>query len=253
MAPKIGFVDIETAPMTAYIWGLFDRFTPTDRVIDSGRTLCFAHSWGEGTTRFSAEWDKGGSIMMLAEAWNFLDRADWVVHYNGKKFDIPTLNKEFVQLGWHPPSPYKQLDLFQTVKRVFRFPSNKLDYVAQTLGLGEKAKHPGFQMWVDVMKGCPEAREMMKGYNIQDVDLLHSLYHRLRPWCPQHPAFNLYDSAHTFACPACGSTHLERRGHAFTQAGKFQRYHCLDCGKWARDRSNMVNKERRSNVLSNIV
>ncbi|NIV35232.1 MAG: hypothetical protein GWN58_38990, partial [Anaerolineae bacterium] len=55
------------------------------------------------------EWDMEG---MLEGAWELLDEADAVVHYNGKKFDIPTLNREFVKYGFTPPSPYKQIDLY---------------------------------------------------------------------------------------------------------------------------------------------
>lgn len=251
--PKIGFIDIETAPNVAYVWGLFRQNVAINQLVSTSRTLCFAYSWGDGTTQFAAEWEKGGTTMMLAQAWHFLDQADWLVHYNGKSFDIPTLNKEFVQLGWQPPSPYKQIDLLQVAKKTFRFPSNKLDFVSQALGLGSKTSHTGFKLWVDVLNEEPEARALMKEYNIQDVDLLHTLYERLRPWAPQHPAFTLYQNGTEFACPACGSTHLERRGHAYTNAGKFQRYHCLDCGKWSRDRSTIIPKDNRANVLSNIV
>ena len=76
-----------------------------------------------------------------------LNDADAVVHYNGTKFDIPTLNKEFLLHSFNPPSPYKQIDLLRVVRSNFRFPSNKLDYVAQRLNLGKKHEHEGHELW----------------------------------------------------------------------------------------------------------
>ena len=104
------------------------------------------------------------------------DQADVIVHYNGSSFDIPVINKEFIQSNLLPPSPYKQVDLLKTVRSQFRFPSNKLDYVSQTLGLGNKVSHEGFDLWVKCMEKDPSAWKRMEKYNKQDVNLLEKLY-----------------------------------------------------------------------------
>ena len=44
---------------------------------------------------------------MIKGIHKLLDECDAVIHYNGSKFDIPTLNKEFLLHGLHPPAPYK--------------------------------------------------------------------------------------------------------------------------------------------------
>ena len=84
---------------------------------------------------------------MLEGIHSLLDEADAVCHYNGTKFDMPTLNKEFLVHRMTPPPPMKQIDLLRVVKSQFRFPSNKLDYVAQRLGLGKKKDHEGHTLW----------------------------------------------------------------------------------------------------------
>ena len=199
--------------------------------------------------------ERDGHEAMIQRAWELLDEADWIIHYNGKRFDIPTLNKEFIQYGMLPPSPYKQIDLLQTAKKQFRFPSNKLDYVAGALGLGSKVEHQGFSLWVDCMNGCDKAWRKMKKYNIQDTKLLETLYDRLLPWIPQHPNYALYtdEPIGDHVCPACGGTHLQKRGFAYTNVSKFQRYQCTDCGKWSRARFNLVEKSSRALVKSNII
>ena len=91
-------------------------------------------------------------------------------------------NREFLENGMMPPSPVKDLDLMSVVKANFQFPSNKLDYVAQKLGVGAKFKHSGFQLWIDCMAGNEKAWVEMKKYQIQDVNLLIDLYDILLPW-----------------------------------------------------------------------
>ena len=124
----------------------------------------------------------------------------------------------------------KQLALLKTIRRVFRAPSNKLDYAAQVLGLGEKVRHTGFQMWLDCLARLPESWGLMEKYNKQDVLLTEALYQRLRPWITQHPARAL-DAA---ACPACGSEQLQKRGVARSKVLTYQRFQCQACGAWSK-------------------
>jgi len=163
---------------------------------------------------------------------SLLDDADVVIHYNGKKFDIPTLNKEFLLYGYAPPAPYKQIDLLRVVRSNFKFPSNKLDYVAQRLNLGKKVKHEGHELWIKCMNKDPLAWKKMERYNKQDVVLLEKVYDALLPWIKSHPNHNLYDDVE-HACPSCGSSKLHRRGVNRTIGGVYQRYQCIDCGSWS--------------------
>jgi len=134
-------------------------------VKDTSRVLCSAYKWlGEKKTNFTSEWTDGVDGM-LEKMYNVIEEADAIVTYNGNRFDLPTLNKEFLLTGYRPPAPYKSVDLYRTVKNKFRFASNKLDHVAQQLGLGSKTDHYGFQMWLDVMDGNKKAQKLMETYN----------------------------------------------------------------------------------------
>jgi DNA polymerase elongation subunit (family B) len=228
---KILLLDIETAPNIAYVWGLFKENIPIQRIINSGYVLSWAAKWlGEKAVFFNSE-HKTSQKRMLKHIHRLLDEADIVIHYNGKSFDIPTLNKEFVKAGLHPPSPYKQIDLYQVVKAVFRFPSNKLDYVLQALKLGKKVRHPGFEMWVKCMAGDPTAWKQMERYNRGDVTELEKLYRRLLPWIKPHPNVAVTGDA----CPHCGKRKLVKRGYYRMAAGtEYQRFECGNCHAWSR-------------------
>lgn len=159
-----------------------------------------------------------------------LEEADAVVTYNGDNFDLKIMNKEFALQGWTPPAPYKSVDLLKTVRRQFRFTSNKLDHVAERFGLGNKASHRGHQLWLDCMDGDQDAWEEMETYNIQDVWLLEALYDTILPWIINHPSHAVYDEA--AECHQCGSKHIHWRGWHRTKARKYRRYQCQVCGKW---------------------
>src|SRR6185312_2224255 len=85
-----------------------------------------------------------GHRRMVKAVWKLLDECDAVIHYNGKRFDIPRIQREFLKSGLGPPAPFKQIDLLQTARRQFRFDSNKLEEVAKSLGIGQKQEHEGF-------------------------------------------------------------------------------------------------------------
>jgi DNA polymerase elongation subunit (family B)/predicted RNA-binding Zn-ribbon protein involved in translation (DUF1610 family) len=229
---KILLLDIETSPHSAYVWGLFKQTINLAQIQETGRVLCASYKWlGEKHTHFAGEWEDG-EMGMLEELHRVMEDADIIITYNGNRFDLPTLNKEFLLNGFKPPAPYKSVDLYPVVKRKFRFASNKLDHVAQQLGLGQKIIHSGFQMWIDVMNGDPAAQHEMKTYNIHDTVLLERVYDKILPWIPNHPNQSHHSGSHV--CPNCGSSKLQHRGYATTAAGKYQRYQCQDCGKWSR-------------------
>ena len=229
---KILLLDIETAPNLAYVWGLWNQNIATNQIANSGYVLCWAAKWhGNGGPLFDSV-HQSTPKRMLGRVHTLIDSADVIVHYNGANFDIPTLNKEFVVHGFRPPAPYKQVDMLDVVKRKFRFPSNKLDYVVKSLGLGEKVRHEGHELWTKCMAGDDAAWQRMERYNKRDVVVLERLYDRLKPWIPGHPNHSVYSG--TVCCPNCGSENFMRNGWAYTQLLKYPRFLCRACGKFFR-------------------
>ena len=236
---KILHLDIETAPNLVHVWGLWQQNVGLPQIIDSGYVLCWAAKWhGNSEVMFSSVHSDGPELM-LQRIHNLLNEADAVVHYNGTKFDIPILNKEFLLYSMSPPAPYKQIDLLRTARSQFRFPSNKLDYISNALGFGKKVKHIGHELWISCMNGDPIAWKQMEEYNIHDVVLLEKVYKKLLPWIKGHLNYSVYTA--TLVCPNCGKAHFQKRGFAFTGASKYQRYQCNPCGTWWR--SNKAEKQ----------
>lgn len=246
---KTLLLDIETAPNLVHVWGLYDQNVGINQIQASGYVLCWAAKWHKSKDVMFDSVKQSTPKRMLKRIHALIDEADVVVHYNGTKFDVPTLNKEFIVHGMTPPSPYKQVDLLRTARGQFRFPSNKLDYIGQALGLGAKLKHTGHELWTKCMAKDPAAWEEMEAYNRQDVVLLEMVYDRLTPWIRNHPNHGVYDEPGIPVCPNCGGHHLQRRGFARTVANKYARYQCTACGTWTREPISELKKEDRSIIM----
>ncbi len=161
---------------------------------------------------------------------------------------VKLLNKEFILLGLTPPSPYKEIDLLRTSRSKFKFPSNKLDYVAQALGLGGKVKHIGHELWIRCMNKDKQAWDMMKKYNIQDVVLLEKVYEKMLSWIRNHPNHNSYSQG--VVCPNCGGSNLIKRGLSCNTNTVYQRLRCKDCGKWSRSNKKMKEMKKLQSAIS---
>lgn len=179
---KILLLDIETTPMQVYAWGLWDQNISIDQIIKPTEMLCFGARWLDGKKVIFKSVHHDGKQAMLEELHKLMDEADALVGWNSAAFDHKHINREFLENGMQPPSPVKDLDLMSITKSNFQFPSNKLDYVAQALGVGAKVKHSGFSLWIKCMEGDDKAWKEMKKYQIQDVNLLVDLYYHLLPW-----------------------------------------------------------------------
>ncbi len=216
-----------------YTWSLWQPIISPEMVVDAGGIFCFAAKWiGKRGTEFYSDHHDTHKIL-VAKLWNLLDEADAVLHYNGTSFDVPHIQREFLEAGLRPTSPFKQIDLYRTVKKQGRFLSNKLAHVAPQLGLHGKVEHEGFALWKKCLAGDEKAWARMRRYNVRDVTLLEEAYATLRPWVTSHPSHAATRA--TRCCPKCGSEKLERRGYSTTTTGRYPRLHCLDCGAWSRE------------------
>jgi len=240
---RILLADIETAPNTAFVWGMLDQNISHDQVKETSYILCWSAKWlGEPRT-LHASVQHTPPLKMLKQIHSLLAQTDVLVTYNGGKFDVPVLNKEFVKAGLAPPSPYQQVDLYRIVRRVFRFESNKLDSVCRVLGLGKKTKHRGFSLWVGCMEGNAECWAEMEKYNRNDVAILEKLYNRLLPWMPVRPHAGVIAGKFD-ACPACGvAGRLQKRGVMTARTALYQRFQCAACGAWSRSRTKQKGVE----------
>lgn len=261
-SPKILMLDIETAPISAHVWGLWKNNVGLNQIDNDWYILTWAAKWLGGEDVYydalpyhdTYKKEPENDICLLENLAPLLEEADVVVAHNGKHFDIPKINARFLLQGISPPSPFKINDTLQVARKNFNLTSNKLDYLAQHL-LGEgKDKHADFighDLWMACIKGNKKAWKEMIDYNVKDVDLLERVYLALRPWDKQAANYGLYLEDTKPVCPKCGGA-MRKDGFHYTSVSKFQAYRCKDCGGWARGRKNLLPKEVRDSLVTNI-
>lgn len=240
MNARVLLLDIETSPKVAYVWRFFKENIAPKQVLDHGHIMSFAARWlGTKEVIYKDNRDFVEDYEVLERLIPLLDEADFVIAHNGERFDLKQIRGRALVNGFKPFSPVKVIDTLLIAKKEFGFASNSLEYLANILGVQAKKNHkkfPGFLLWAECLKNNEEAWEEMKEYNIGDIDTLEDVYLALRPWATQHPNVAVYAPLEQPTCPKCGGIHLHKRGFAFTNVGKYQRYQCQDCGGWSRSR-----------------
>lgn len=248
--PKILFIDIELAPNLATVWGIWQQNIALNQLLETSYVLCWCAKWkGRRGVLFDSIM-KSGKKGVIKSIWGLLNEADIVIHYNGKRFDVPTLNKEFLLFNMKPPSPYKQVDLYATVKSKFRFVSNKLAHVTKQLGYKGKIS-VDHQLWLDCMNKDKCAWEKMERYNKRDVTELEKIYNDLLPWITNHPNLGLFTSHERPACTNCGSDRVQSRGSSINNSRMYRRFQCQNCGTWLRGRYSIL-IDGRKNILTQV-
>ena len=256
--PEILVLDVETLPIEALVWKIWDENIGLDQIQSEWSIAAYGAKWlGAKDCIYSDTGGRGKSRVrddkkLCKEIWQLLDDADIVVTQNGTSFDIKKINARMLIHGLKPYSPIRVVDTYRVARKHFGFTSNRLAWMSRHLTNTPKSEHkkfPGFELWLECMKDNPAAWVEMKAYNIRDVVATEGVYLKQRPWISGHPNLSTYSGGDKIECPKCGGNHLQARGRAVLQAGIYPRYQCQDCGAWSRGRVMMnYPKERKAKL-----
>lgn len=177
---KTLFYDIETSPNLVLSWQIGSRVSlGIESIVKEREIICICWKWEGENKIHSLEWNNGEDKELVRKFSKVLESANVVIGHNSDSFD----NKVFKGrcLYHHIPiqTKYKGVDTLKISRRLFKLNSNKLDYIARFLGLGQKP-HTGFQLWKDiVLKNDKKAMKKMVDYCKNDVILLEKIYKKL--------------------------------------------------------------------------
>lgn len=260
MTAQILTFDIETSPIEAYVWGLWDQNVPVDFIKTDWTIFSWAAKWlGKREVLFQHTGGRGIDKVrddkpLLKGIRDLLDAADIVVAQNGKRFDVRKINARLIQHGIAPPSPYRVIDTMLVARKYFAFTSQKLKWTSSILTDTPKDEHkrfPGFELWKECLLDNPAAWSEMEKYNKRDVRATEKVYLKLRPWIDNHPNIGVFTEAEKPLCPKCGSDKVIRQGQRFSikQQGIYNRYTCAACGGWSRGKVMQLPLGKRRSLL----
>jgi hypothetical protein len=256
--PRTLTIDIETLPIEAYVWALYDQNISPSQVKTDWTIASFAAKWLDSPKMIYA--DTGGrgrkkvrdDKSLVRQIAELLDEADIVVGQNHKRFDLKKIHARMLQHGIDPYSPIRIVDTKIEAGRYFGMTSRRLEWMSAILTDTPKDKHkefPGQDLWTACLDDNPRAWREMKKYNCRDVEATEKVYLKLLPWIATHPNAATYIEDKDPHCPKCGSKSLQSRGYIYSQQGRYPRYQCMGCKGWARGKSQQLAHEVRKNLL----
>lgn len=253
--PKILFIDIETKPVLAQVWRLFDQNVGLNQIQEDWSILSYCAKWkGDENIIYEdlqGEEDFEDDSKLLAGLWKLMNEADFIVGQNSKRFDVKKINARLVLNGYPKPSTFRQIDTLEIAKRQFGFTSNRLEYMTDKLcKVYKKLTHkhfPGHILWSECLKNNPLAWAEMREYNVNDVLSLEELYDTFSSWDNSLPNFDVYVDE------VLDMSEWVHDGYHYSNIGKYKRYRNVKTGVQRRSRVNELSKEKRDSLLANIV
>lgn len=249
-APKVLLFDTENAPNIASVWRVWKENIQPAQLLSDWYMLSWSAKWlndskimGDVLTPKEAVNEDDKRIMVGLH--HLLNEADIVIAHNCEQFDVPIVNTRFLIHKINPPRPYQTIDTLKVARSQFKFAHNKLDFLADRLGIPHKKLETEHQLWIDCRNGKQEALDYMLKYNKMDVTVLEELYLRMRAWIKSHPNFNLFTDKKN-VCSTCGSKNIFENGTYPTTVHRYKSYQCKDCGSFSRSGINGKKIDLRS-------
>lgn len=230
-SPRVLIYDLETSHNIVAQFDIRDEYTPHTNVLAERFIICAAWKWLGESKVYSVQIDRPFDDLKVVKALHdVISQADVIVGHNGDQFDQKWVNTRILYHGLPALPPVASIDTLKVAKNRFRFNSNKLDYIANFLGLGRKI-HTDPEMWLDILRGDKKALREMVTYNKKDVVLLEGVFKRLSAYMPNYVSRELFGGT---GCPRCGSTKIQSRGLHRAISRVYRRWQCQSpsCMGW---------------------
>jgi len=231
------FFDIETSPNIGLFWEAgYKKNITTDNIIRERAIICICYKWEDEKEVYALQWDaKQNDKRMLEQFVKVANTANELVGHNGDKFDLAWIRTRCLFHGIDMFPNYQTIDTLKVARSKFRFQSNRLNYIAEFLGLGGKIKTE-FNLWKDILLNKDKiAMEKMIKYCKKDVSLLEEVYKLLGNHIAPKTHYGVIFGEDRGSCPECGadSKNLIKNMSRTTATGVVKiQYQCKVCNKF---------------------
>lgn len=239
---NILYLDIETSPCISYHFQHWNVNISQQHNIQQSHLLSVAYAFNDddvvGFKLSAKDVENQDDLTLVVNLIEAIEKADIIVGYNSKKFDLKYLNTRALFYNLPPLSTVKHIDLYEQVKRSFKFPSNSMGNVSKYLGLEGKLANDGFDLWKRCMEHwneetCEKALDDMLTYNMQDIEATRDLYKYLQGWFKGTPNVgmmkNQKSSCTTLRCSKCSSDDIIALEKQHFLSNVWEMYRCNTC------------------------
>jgi DNA polymerase elongation subunit (family B) len=232
---RIMFWDIETSPNIVTSWRVGYKLQISyDNIIKERSIICICWKWEDEEKVYYLTWDKEQNDKAMLEKFvKEMAKADIIIGHNSDKFDETWVRTRCIFHRIPALPKYKSLDTLKIARKGFNFNSNRLNYIGQYLGLGEKIKTE-FDLWKRiVLQNDKKALKYMVEYCQQDVNLLEQVYKELQKYAEPvtHKAVAL--GGEKWDCPHCASENVRIHTTKYSRVGTATtQMVCKDCSRY---------------------
>lgn len=183
---RVLFYDIETSFNIVYSWSIGRKISISDEnILEERKIICISYKWAHETNVHSLVWKSGDDKELLEKFSKIVESADECIGHNSDQFDSKHIRARCLFHRIAFPVKLNGIDTLKMARQAFKLNSNKLNYIAQFLGLGKKLETGGIQLWKDVILNQDKvALAKMVNYCNMDVILLEKVYNQLQSYCP---------------------------------------------------------------------
>lgn len=229
------FFDIEVSFNLGMFWTSgFKVSLGPENIIKERAIICICYKWEDEKEVGWLTWDaKQCDKRMLEKFVKIANSADELVGHNGDKFDLAWIRTRCLYHGIGMFPNYTTIDTLKIARSKFKFNSNKLNYIAKFLGIGQKI-HTDFDLWKRIVLNKDKvAMDKMVRYCKMDVILLEKVYKQLSTHIAPKTHYGVIFGQDRGNCPECGSNDLIRHLQRISASGlKKIVYQCKTCGKY---------------------
>lgn len=238
---QVLYFDLENSPEQGYFWNRWKTNISEIQVERYSHLLSVAYAFNDGevkSTRLTQrDVQNEDDLTAVVDIVQAINKADIIVTFNGKKFDLRVLKTRMMKWGLPPLKPVKHIDIYQIAKQQMRFPSNSMDNISKYLGYSIiKTETGGFQLWKSCLSKNPDEAEKalrdMEIYNQQDIAVTRNLFKQFQGWSTGVNVGVVVNQKQpenqTLRCTKCGGDDISviEDGFAYTATSGFQLYRC---------------------------
>lgn len=229
------YFDIETSPNIGLFWEAgWKKTIDYSNIIQERAIICICYKWEDEKEVYSLNWDsKQSDKLMLEKFIEVANTATELVGHNVDRFDLSWVRTRclFHKIAMFPK--YQTIDTLKVARSKFKFNSNKLNYIANSLGFGQKIKTE-FGLWKDILLNKDKAAmDKMIKYCKKDVILLEKVHKALSTHIDNKVHYGVIFGADRGSCPNCGSDDLIRSCARTTVTGLVKiQYKCNTCNHY---------------------
>jgi hypothetical protein len=230
------FIDIETSPCIGDFWRPGYNVTLTHKNIRvQARIITLAYKWQHEKKINTLVWSplkKGRPFSqcdekLVRKTVDVMNEADEIIAHYGDGFDVPWIRTRSLYHGIIT-GIWKTVDTKAWSSKYFILPSNKLDAIAQYLGIGEKIRTE-YDLWESITwEDDQHALDKMSEYNVHDVELLEPVWDALQHYVPPPTHAGVHAGKEKWTCPECGAEPKRRQRPMVSATGMVK--HQMYCG-----------------------